>query len=95
MANLQRRRFSADMKAKVALEAIQGQKTLPEIAGKYRVHPSQIASWKKEVLKRLAELFTNPAGTSSKAQDRLITSLYEEIGRLTVQLDFLKKRLQL
>lgn len=94
MGNLHRRRFSADVKAKVALEAVQGQKTLPEIASKHRVHPSQIASWKKEVLKRLPELFINPSGGSSKAQDKLIASLYEEIGRLTVQLDFLKKRLQ-
>jgi transposase len=85
-----RRRFTASMKATVALEAIKGQRTLNEIATTYGVHPTQVAVWKKQVLEQAPTLFTRPAATAEAAAQQ--ERLYEEIGRLTVELDWLKKK---
>jgi transposase-like protein len=93
VASKKRRRFPADVKAKVALEAVRGLKTVPEIASYYKVHPTQISKWKKELIARLPELFAIQGEGSDKDQDELVSSLYEEIGRLKVELDWLKKKL--
>ena len=66
-----RKRYSAEIKAKVALEAIKGQKTTNEIASEYGVHPSQIAQWKKQVLDELPEVFSSQRGEHKKARRRL------------------------
>lgn len=84
-----RRQFSAEFKAKVAIEAIKEQQTLQELASKYEVHPNQISSWKQEFLQNSASLFTK----GKKKEETVDSSrLYEEIGRLKVEIDFLKKR---
>ena len=75
---------------KVALEAIKGQKTANEIASEYRVHPTQIAQWKKQILNELPQLFAS-VGTREKTDEALIAVLYQEIGQLKVELDWLKK----
>ena len=87
-----RKRYSAEIKAKVALEAIRGQKTANEIASDYGVHPSQIAQWKKQALEELPEVFASQRGEQKKSEDTLIAALYQEIGQLKVQLDWLKKK---
>lgn len=84
-----RRQFSADFKAKVAIEALKEQQTLQELAHKYEVHPNQISLWKQEFLQNSASIFTK----GKKKEESVDSSrLYEEIGRLKVEIDFLKKR---
>ncbi|HXL36018.1 MAG TPA: hypothetical protein VN954_02320 [Ktedonobacteraceae bacterium] len=74
----------------MALEAIKRQKTANEIASEYRVHPTQIAQWKKQILNELPQLFAS-VGTREKTDEALIAVLYQEIGQLKVELDWLKK----
>jgi transposase-like protein len=88
----QRKRYSADLKTKVALEAIRGQKTANEIAAEYGVHPSQIAQWKKQALDGLPELFSLRASNQQKSEEALIATLYQEIGQLKVQVSWLEKK---
>lgn len=96
----QRKQYSADLKAKVALEAIQGKKTAQEIATEYGVHPSQITQWKKHVLEGLPFLFSIRANNQMSIENALIASLYQEglianlyqqVGCLKIQLDWLEK----
>ena len=85
-----RRSFSAEFKAKVAIEALKEQQTLQELAHKFELHPNQISAWKQEFLQNSASLFTQG---KKKAEESVDTGkLYEEIGRLKVEVDFLKKR---
>lgn len=85
-----RRSFSAEFKAKVAIEALKEQQTLQELAQKHELHPNQISSWKQEFLQNSASVFTQG---KKKEQEPVDTGkLYEEIGRLKVEVDFLKKR---
>jgi transposase-like protein len=88
-----RRRFSAALKARVALEAIRGQKTAAELAGEYQVHPSQITQWKKQLLDAAQELFSDRRGQDRQEQEELVAQLYQQIGQLKVEVDFLKKKL--
>lgn len=85
-----RRRFSAEMKASAALEAIKGQRTINEIAADYGVHPNQVTQWKKHVLEQATTLFARP--TASAEDETLKDRLYQEIGQLKVELDWLKKK---
>jgi transposase-like protein len=88
----QRKRYSAQFKAKVALEAIKGQKTANEIASEYGVHSTQIAQWKKQVLDELPHLFSSRAADKQKSEEALIASLYQQIGQLKVERDWLQKK---
>ena len=88
----QRRRHSAAFKAEVALEAIRGERTVNELAGLYQVHPSQIAAWKRQALEGLPGIFGNGRPKTQKAEEDLRAQLYQQIGRLKVELDFLKKK---
>ena len=87
-----RKRYSADIKAKVALEAIRGQKTTNEIAADYGVHPSQIVQWKKQALDELPQIFSSGRSEQKHSDEALTATLYQEIGQLKVQLDWLKKK---
>ncbi len=87
-----RKRYSAQIKAKVALEAIKGQKTTNEIAAEYGVHPSQIAQWKKQALDELPQIFSSGRSEQKRSDEALTNTLYQEIGHLKVQLDWLKKK---
>ena len=80
--SMQRKRYSADLKTRVALEAIKGQKTANEIAALYGVHPTQIAQWKKQALDGLPEVFSPQAGKREKSEEALIASLYQQIGHV-------------
>ena len=88
-----RRKHSPAFKAKVALEALRGDKTIAEIANQYEVHPNQIMQWKKILAEEAAGLFEK--GQSRKPQDEkvLIKKLYQEIGQLKVEKDFLEDSL--
>jgi transposase-like protein len=91
----QRRHHGGAFKARVAIEAIAGHKTVNEIAGTYEIHPSQVAKWKAEALARLPEALSD--GRQVKAQEDSETQarLYQEIGRLTMEVEYLKKKLGL
>lgn len=86
------KKYGSDFKAKVALEAIKGQKTLNELSSEYGVHTTQITQWKKQVLDELPHLFARPGAERAKSEEALIATLYQEIGQLKVELDFLKKK---
>jgi putative transposase len=88
----QRKRYSADIKAKVALEAIRGQKTANELAAEYGVHPTQIAQWKKQLLDEIPQVFSTRQSRKEKADEALTASLYQQIGQLTVELEWVKKK---
>ena len=90
---MQRRTFSAELKAKVALAALRGDKTVNELAGEFEVHPNQIGQWKKEALAALPEVFTHPRGRKAAEDGELTDRLYRQIGQLQVENDFLKKKL--
>ena len=89
-----RKRYSAEFKAKVALEAIKEQKTLSELAQKYSVHPNQIAQWKKQLLAGSVDVFSNSSKIRQSKQKTLEAQLYQQIGQLKVELDWLKKKFQ-
>lgn len=88
----QRKRHGAALKAKVALEAIRGERTVNELAGLYQVHPSQIAAWKRRALEGLPELFSDGHRRAQEDDEGLQARLYQQIGQLKVELDFLKKK---
>ena len=89
---MKRTRYSAELKAKVALEAIRGQKTVNQIASEYDVHPNQVGSWKKQALRSLPEVFSNGKAKSREEEQARMDALYQQIGQLQVELAFLKKR---
>jgi len=89
---MQRKVFSAEFKAKVAMEALTGRKTINEIAGIHEVHPNQVTSWKREAQEGLKALFERKRGRRSLDDDRDTDALYSQIGRLQVQVEWLKKK---
>ena len=87
-----RRTFSAEFKAKVALEAIKGQHTLAEIGSRYGVHPNVVGQWKKALVEHASEAFSDSASKDRAADEELKAQLYQQIGQLKVELDWLKKK---
>ena len=86
-----RRRFSAEFKARVALEALIGDKTLAELAARHGVHANMIAQWKRQAKEGLPEVFSKAVSRSDAAREAEIKELHEKIGQLTVEKDFLAK----
>ena len=87
-----RQRFSASVKAQAVLEALRGTKTLNEIASAYGVHPNQLGQWKKQALEALPDVFSQRRSRSAADQEALMNRLYQRIGQLEVELDWLKKK---
>mgnify|MGYP001348199510 FL=1 len=87
-----RKSYSAAFKAKVALEAVKGDRTLAELASRYEVHANQIGQWRKALLAGLPEVFSDKRRRQEESDDVEKARLYEEIGRLKVELDWLKKK---
>lgn len=85
-----RRKLSAELKAKVALEAVKGERTINELAGRYEVHPHQVGQWKKLLLDKAAALFAD--GRLKRGPEERTGQLYQEIGRLQFELEWLKKK---
>ena len=86
-----RRKFSADLKARIALEALREESTLAELATKYDVHPNQIANWKKQAKEGMADLFAGKKAQREKDHDAEIQRLRAKVGELVVERDFLSK----
>ena len=89
-----RRRFTAEFKARVALEALRGDKTVQEIATKHQVHPSHVSAWKRQALDGLSTVFSNGADQERQDYETEIRDLHAKIGQLTVERDFLAKGLK-
>ena len=94
MSKTSRRKFTAEFKSKVCIEAIKEQQTIEALAKKYELHPTQINTWKKEFLSNSAAVFEKEAGSNTNEKDQLIQALYAQIGEQKVAIDFLKKKLQ-
>ena len=89
-----RRRFTADFKAMVALEALRGDRTIQEIAGRHKVHPNQVSAWKRQAMDGLGAVFSNGAERSGRDHDAEVHDLHAKIGQLTVERDFLARGLK-
>ncbi len=87
-----RRQHSSLFKGKVALEAVKGEKTISELASQYEVHPNQIKRWKSYLLDHISELFADKRKKADRDKDQLIEALYQQVGQLTVELGWLKKK---
>ncbi len=87
-----RKKHSPAFKAKVALAALQGEHTIGELASRFEVHPSQIHAWKKALVQGAPQLFENGSGRGEKDQEALTAQLYQQIGQLKVERDFLSRR---
>lgn len=92
MSEKKRKNFTAQFKAKVALEAVRCDKTLNEIGKEFGVHPSQVGQWKRELLENASGLFDTKRGPKPVEPSSDPERLYTEIGRLKVELDWLKKK---
>jgi transposase-like protein len=88
----QRKQYSADLKAKIAVEAVKGQRTIQEIASHYSIHPSQVTQWKKQLLESAVEIFSNGREHATEADEQMKAELYQQVGKLQVELDWLKKK---
>jgi transposase-like protein len=91
----QRNHYTADFKAKVALAAIKGQQTVNEIAATYGVHPNQVLQWKRQALEVLPDVFSSRRARAAQDDEALQARLYQQIGQLKVELDWLKKKVGL
>ena len=87
-----RRQFSSEFKFRVALEAAKGQQTIGELASKHNVHPNQISQWKRQLLEEGADVFSRNASKEQAGQAVVQAELYEQIGRLKMELEWLKKK---
>ncbi len=87
-----RRNHSAQFKVKVALTAAKGQKTIAELSQEYKVHPTQIVQWKRQLMDSLPEIFSVRRKKEQQEQELLTNELYQQIGQLKVELDWLKKK---
>jgi transposase len=87
-----RKKYSKELKARIALDAIKGQKTIAELASEYGVHANQISLWKKQLLDAAPTAFRN--GKDSDAEQKKIERdhLYKKVGQLEIEVDWLKKR---
>ena len=83
-----RRKFSAEFKAKVAIEALREQKTIQELSSKFEIHPNQISTWKSEVISTASTVFENKSSKAEPEVDR--EKLFKVIGEQKVEIDFLK-----
>lgn len=89
---MHRKKHCPEFKAKVALEALKGDKTINEIAGAHEIHPNQVSNWKKEAHACLVGCFSVKRGRKSQQHEMDLEALYSQIGRLKVELAGLKKK---
>lgn len=87
-----RKNHSSAFKAKVALEAVKGMHSTSELASRYKVHPTQITQWKQQLTKNASQLFVRGAASAAPDEEKLTAPLYQEIGRLKMEVDFLQKK---
>jgi len=84
--------YKPEFKAKVALEAVRGRLTINQISKQFEVHPNQISKWKKQFLESLPQIFDNSKQPMAEEAEELTNQLYQQIGQLKVELDWLKKK---
>jgi transposase-like protein len=89
-----RRGQDAAFKAKVALEAVKGEKTIAELSSEFGIHGNQIRQWRKQLLEELPRLFSDHRRREEKDRGELLSELYQQIGQLKVELEWLKKKSQ-
>ena len=89
-----RRRFTGEFKAKVALEALRGERPIQDIAAKYGVHPNQVSTWKKQAVDGLSGVFSDKAEKTERDHEAVVRNLHAKIGELTVERDFLERGLK-
>jgi putative transposase len=87
-----RKTYTGDYKAKIVVEAIKGQQTINQLASKYSVHPNMITEWKKQALAGLSQVLSDRRGRDEKAEEELKAQLYQQIGQLKMELEWLKKK---
>jgi len=90
--SIKRKKFTSAEKAKIALEGIKGEQTVAQISSRYEVHPTQVNQWKKQALLYLPEAFSNKVAEQKDSQEKELAELYQQIGRLKVENEFLKKK---
>ncbi len=94
MTKQSRRKFTAEFKSKVVLEALKERSTIEELSKKYEVHPTQINAWKREFLNKASSVFGDKNDNEEKQKEADTEKLYAQIGQLKVENDYLKKKLQ-
>jgi len=94
MVGSMRKSYDAKFRAKVALEAVKGERTMAELSSKFGIHPNQVGKWRKQLLESLPDLFTNRRKKKEKDHEELVSELFRQIGQLKVELDWLKKKSQ-
>ena len=90
-----RKQFTNEFKAKVAMAALKGDKTMSELASEFEVHPTQVSAWRNELKDRAAEVFNGPGGKSTREYKDQIEELYKDIGKIQVENNWLKKKLHI
>jgi transposase-like protein len=90
-----RKRYNAQFKAQIAIQALQGEKTINELAAEYEIHPNQIAQWKKHLIEASPDIFSGGKAGKNRSEEGLRDRLYQEIGKLKVELEFLKKKVRI
>ena len=92
MNKQQRKTYSTEFKVKVVLEAFKGQRTINELSSQYGIHPNQVNQWKKQAVESLPEVFSLRRVRVAAEEEALKDQLYQQIGQLKVELDWLKKK---
>ncbi len=90
-----RKKFEPALKARIALEAIKGEKTLAQLSSEYGVHATQIGQWKQELIRRSGEVFAKPDNSLTEQHQEVTDKLHKMIGEITVENNWLKKKLQI
>lgn len=91
MGKVTRRRYAADFKAKVALEAIRGELTLADLSAKHGIHQTMIAAWKKQAIEGMSATFSGKAEAAQAMSEAELARLHAKIGQLVIEKDFLSK----
>lgn len=91
MSKTKRKRYSAEFKAKVALEALKGESTVHELASRFGIHPNMIAQWKRQAIEGMTDSFKSKSERSDALNEEQVKDLHAKIGQLTVERDFLAK----
>lgn len=94
MVKKERKRYDAAFKEKVVLEALKEQKTISQIASEFGIHPNQVSQWKQQVVAGIRVMLSGKAAAPAIDEEALTMPLYEQIGRLQVENNYLKKKLK-
>jgi transposase len=89
---MSRKKYSKELKSRIALDAIKGQKTMSELASEYGVHSNQISIWKKQLLEAAPDIFTRGKDKEAEKKEVERDRLYKKVGQLQIEVDWLKKK---